>query len=100
MAEDEARQARLEGLCRTLAAVCPQPHASADPVDVGVRRRQVAQPLLDARGLTPTAWARHARPPLDPSVAFDYLAGRRKTRRDTRARLGAVLGLPADAMPD
>ena len=98
--EVSAFQTRVDGVCAALEALeaLQAKVADAPDNDRQARRRAVVLPLLDAMRMTPTSWARKAK--RDPSVAFDYLAGQRKTRRDTRAALAAAIGLTADALPD
>lgn len=76
---------------------CATSHETTTTDSPSWRRRSVIEPLLQKRGLSPARWAKDAG--LDPSVAYDYLKGRRCLRSSSRAALARVLGLPVDSVP-
>ena len=61
------------------------------------RRAAIVGPLLRAKGLTPAQWAGLAG--LDPSVAYDYLAGKSNPRPQSRTALAGVLKIPLHDLP-
>ena len=61
------------------------------------KRKAVIDPLLEAKDWTPNKWATKAG--LDPSVAYDYLAGKSNPRRENRRALAEALGLKYQDFP-
>lgn len=65
--------------------------------DVGETRRRVIMPILAKKGFTRGGWALEAG--VDPSVVYDYLAGRSNLSPWSRKQLAEALGLSPDELP-
>lgn len=59
---------------------------------IGERRKEVILPVLKEKGISQSRWADRAG--VDPSVVYDYIAGKSTPRPENRKALAQAIGLP------
>jgi hypothetical protein len=86
-----ATQTQSPPLVPATAAPTSPDVTAQSPEDRGARRAAVIEPILKNRGLTRGRWA--AKAGVDPSVVYDFLAGKSNPRPESRNVLAEVLGI-------
>jgi hypothetical protein len=94
--EEIVRHWTTEGYKRIRAHKTPAVNESSTGPP-GDREAQLS-PILKSKGFTPGGWATAAG--LDPSVVYDYLAGKSNPRPSTRKTLAEALGMKPDDLPE